>query len=384
MRLISKFLVLIFIINAAGGSAEFVSSDVTLDQADDESSATFVFDRDFAPFSYEENGSTYGFEVELLQLLAEEAGFNLTLKPMIWSLAQLSFQRGDADVIGGMVRTEERLKQYNFTAQPHGTFDILTFVLDDSEIRSADMLLGRKVAVQNGTISQALLNAKTGIEVLAFDSEGEGLSAILRGDADAFVGGSSTTWFRIKQQNITNIRALAMPWEMHSVYFGVRDPQLMKSIDEGMQRLMQDGRYDQLYRRWFVTELDESEIESLVNASHLASQNAYAPYSRYSVGAAVLTASGRIYSGCNVENALFGLSTSALKVAIFKAISEGDGNIRAVANCLPGGRAAAPTGDERQILFEFGRDILVVLGEDGDYTTRMISEIFPYPFEMRM
>jgi cytidine deaminase len=132
-----------------------------------------------------------------------------------------------------------------------------------------------------------------------------------------------------------------------------------------------------------VKELNESEIQALVNASHQSSFNAYAPYSRYSVGAAVLTASGKIYAGCNVENALYGLSTSALKVAVLKAISEGDVNIRAVANYLPDGRTTAPTGDERQILFEFGRGILVILGEEGNYTTKIVSEIFPYPFEIR-
>lgn len=170
---------------------------------------------------------------------------------------------------------------------------------------------------------------------------------------------------------------------MHSIYFGVKDPLLLRSIDRGQERLMQDGRYDRLYRRWFVRELSQSEIQALVNASRRASLNAYAPYSRYSVGAAVLTAKGKVYSGCNVENALYGFTSSALKVAIFKAISEGDGNIRAVANYLPDGKATAPTGDERQILFEFGRGILVVLGENGNYTTKMVSEIFPYPFEMR-
>jgi glutamine transport system substrate-binding protein len=197
------------------------------------------------------------------------------------------------------------------------------------------------------------------------------------------VGGSSTTWFRIKQQNITGIRALAMPWEMHSFYFGVRDALLLQSLNRGMEKIIADGRYDRLYRRWFVQELEEAEIQALMNASRQAGFNAYAPYSRYPVGAAVLASSGKIYSGCNVENALYGLSTSALKVAVFKAVSEGDGNIRAVANYLPDGRAAAPTGDERQILFELGRGILVVLGEEGNYTTKMVSEIFPYPFEMR-
>jgi cytidine deaminase len=101
------------------------------------------------------------------------------------------------------------------------------------------------------------------------------------------------------------------------------------------------------------------------------------------VGAAVLTGPGRIYSGCNIENALYGYSTIALKVAIFKAISDGDGNIRAAVNFLPDGIAVAPAGDERQILFEFNRGALVILGENGNYETKMVSEIFPHAFEMR-
>jgi glutamine transport system substrate-binding protein len=302
---------------------------------------------------------------------------------MIWAEAMQSFQRGEAEVIGGLVKTKERLKEYNFTSHPHGTFDILTFVPDDSDIRSAGMLQGKKVAAQKGSISLEILKNQPGDQMLAYDTEGQGLQALLQRKADAFVGGGSTTWFRIRQQNISGIRALSTPWEMHSLYFGVRDPNLQQSLDRGLEKLMGDGRYDQLYRRWFVQELSQSEVQALVNASRQASLNAYAPYSRYAAGAAVLTTSGRIYSGCNIENALYGLSTSALKVAIFKAISEGDGNIRAVVNYLPVERSAAPTGDERQILFEFGRGILVILGEDGDYTTKMISEIFPYAFEMR-
>jgi glutamine transport system substrate-binding protein len=383
MRLIWIFLGIIAIIMVAAESTAASTPDRTLEQADNATSIVFVFDRDFAPFTYEGNGSVYGFELDLLRLLGEEEGFQIIPKPMVWTQAMLSFQKGDADVIGGLVKTEERKKLYNFTAHPHGTFNILTFVLDDSSIRSTAMLQGRRVAAQKGSISLDLIKNQTGSLVQAYDSEGEGLQALLQGKADAFVGGGSTTWFRIKQQNISCIRALAMPWEMHSLYFGVRDAKLMQSLNRGMEKLISDGRYDRLYRRWFVQELGEAEILALVNASRQAGFYAYAPYSGYSVGAAVLASSGKIYPGCNVENALFGLSISALKVAVFKAVSEGDGNIRAVTNYLPDGKAAAPTGDERQILFELGRGILVVLGEEGNYTTKTVSEIFPYPFEMR-
>ncbi|AET64146.1 cytidine deaminase [Methanothrix harundinacea] len=373
---------LVSIILAAGSPASGALADGS-EEASYDADLRFVFDRDFAPFTYEEGGSLRGFELDLLRLLGEEVGFRLIPEPMVWTEAQRTFQRGVAEVIGGLVKTEERLAEFNFTARPHGTFDILTFVRDDGDVISADMLAGRKVAVQNGSISFDLLKDRNGIEVLAYESEGEALQALKGGEADAFVGGGSTTRFWMRLHDDSGIRPLATPWEMHSLYFGVRDPELLRSIDAAMVELLEDGRYDQLYRSWFVQELDDSEVSALAEASRKASLSAYAPYSRYPVGAAVLTSSGRIYTGCNVENALYGLTTSALKVAIYKAISEGDSEIRAVINRLPDGRAAAPTGEERQILFEFGRGILVVLGEEGNYSTKMVSEIFPYPFEMR-
>ena len=373
---------LVSIILAAGSPASGALADGS-EEASYDADLRFVFDRDFAPFTYEEGGSLRGFELDLLRLLGEEVGFRLIPEPMVWTEAQRTFQRGEAEVIGGLVKTEERLAEFNFTARPHGTFDILTFVRDDGDVISADMLGGRKVAVQNGSISFDLLKDRNGIEVLAYESEGEALQALKGGEADAFVGGGSTTRFWMRLHDDSGIRPLATPWEMHSLYFGVRDPELLRSIDAAMVELLEDGRYDQLYRSWFVQELDDSEVSALAEASRKASLSAYAPYSRYPVGAAVLTSSGRIYTGCNVENALYGLTTSALKVAIYKAISEGDSEIRAVINRLPDGRAAAPTGEERQILFEFGRGILVVLGEEGNYSTKMVSEIFPYPFEMR-
>jgi ABC-type amino acid transport substrate-binding protein len=129
------------------------------------------------------------------------------------------------------------------------------------------------------------MNNQTGVLVSSYDSEGKCLQALLRGASDAFVGGGSNTWFRIREQNITGIKALATPWEMHSLCFGVRDPRLLMSIDDGWERLMRDGRYDQLYRRWFVQEPRKSEL------------NAYAPYSRYAVGGAVQTSSDRVRQG---------------------------------------------------------------------------------------
>ena len=88
----------------------------------------------------------------------------------------------------------------------------------------------------------------------------------------------------------------------------------------------------------------------LIEAAKKAQKNAYCPYSRYPVGAAVLTESGHIYTGCNVENASFGLAICAERVAIFKAVSQGEKKIRALSVAA---KSAKPCGACRQVIIEF-------------------------------
>ena len=88
----------------------------------------------------------------------------------------------------------------------------------------------------------------------------------------------------------------------------------------------------------------------LMEAAKSAQKKAYCPYSRYPVGAAVLTESGRIYSGCNVENASFGLAICAERVAIFKAVSHGEKKVKAL--CVAA-KSARPCGACRQVIIEF-------------------------------
>ncbi len=90
--------------------------------------------------------------------------------------------------------------------------------------------------------------------------------------------------------------------------------------------------------------------KKLIEAAKAAQKKAYCPYSRYPVGAAVITDSGRIYTGCNVENASFGLSICAERVAIFKAVSAGEKKIQGL--CVAA-KSAAPCGACRQVIIEF-------------------------------
>ena len=110
--------------------------------------------------------------------------------------------------------------------------------------------------------------------------------------------------------------------------------------------------------------LTEEQRENLIQAALQARRWAYAPYSHFDVGAAVLTASGKIYDGCNIENAAFPVTICGERVAVFKAVSEGEREIEAIA--VVTNRGYAPCGSCRQVLNEFGpRMRVVIVNQEG-------------------
>ncbi len=126
--------------------------------------------------------------------------------------------------------------------------------------------------------------------------------------------------------------------------------------------------------------LTDEARQKLVQAAAAARRWAYAPYSNYAVGAAVLTNSGRIYDGVNVESAAFPTSICAERVAIFKAVSEGERQLEAIAVVTSNG--GAPCGACRQVLAEFGLDtIVLVANEDGEILeSTTVRDLLPGAF----
>ena len=126
--------------------------------------------------------------------------------------------------------------------------------------------------------------------------------------------------------------------------------------------------------------LTDEMRQKLIESSLAARSWAYAPYSRYKVGAAVLTSSGKIYDGVNVENAVYSTTICAERVAIFKAVSEGEREFTAIAVATNNG--GMPCGSCRQVISEFGLDIqvLIVNGEGIVKQETTISELLPGAF----
>lgn len=122
----------------------------------------------------------------------------------------------------------------------------------------------------------------------------------------------------------------------------------------------------------------------LLAAAAAAREHAHAPYSGFRVGAAVRTADGRVFTGCNIENATYGLTLCAERVAVFKAMSEGAREFVQVAVVADTDPPTPPCGACRQILSEFCPRAEIVLGNlAGRVETRRIEELFPSPFHER-
>jgi cytidine deaminase len=125
-----------------------------------------------------------------------------------------------------------------------------------------------------------------------------------------------------------------------------------------------------------------TEYDTLITAAKQARENAHAPYSNFRVGAALRAKSGRVFTGCNVENATLGLTCCAERTAIFKAVSEGERGFEAIAVVADTDTLTPPCGACRQIIWEFCGDIPVIMSNlKGKVLQEMMSKLLPRAFD---
>jgi cytidine deaminase len=124
-------------------------------------------------------------------------------------------------------------------------------------------------------------------------------------------------------------------------------------------------------------------MDPLVEAAQQVRENAYAPFSNFRVGAALEDEAGRVFAGCNVENATYGLTVCAERVAVYKALSEGSNTFRRMVVVADTDALTPPCGACRQILWEFCGDIEVVLANlQGQTEHFRMRDLFPRPFDV--
>lgn len=128
------------------------------------------------------------------------------------------------------------------------------------------------------------------------------------------------------------------------------------------------------------TDMTEQEIQKLIDRAIVAREKTYSPYSHFGVGAALLCEDGAIYEGCNIENASYGLTNCAERTAIFKAVSEGRTNFKALTVVADTEGPCAPCGACRQVMGEFNIPIIIMGNLKGDIEVVSTEALLPFSF----
>ena len=343
----------------------------------------YGFDREFPPFSYEDPGGIpVGFEIELMQAVFHGTNANLTLRPLQWERIGLELSSGAITVTTGMVRTEQRAKLYLMSELPTFPLQIRLFTKIYNRFPSAAMLRGQTVAVEQGSYQHRLLERFGGFNIKPYANKTEALRALFRDEVTALCAPVQNTYYYINKLEYGAITTVGTPLGITEMRVAINRDRgdIERMVNEGMARVIASGEYNRLYRKWFVRELSDQERSVMLAAAIKAAVPAYVPYGKKGYGASVLTATGKVYSACTVENADLSLSLSALRGAVSRAVADGEFELRAAVVVDPEGKLQPPSPEDLQVLYEFGHGVLVVEEpQPGRPGTSMAAELLPNP-----
>jgi cytidine deaminase len=249
-------------------------------------------------------------------------------------------------------------------------------------VPNPDFLRGQRVSVEENSFQQSLLESFGGINVIPFKTRALALRALYNDEVDAYCGQDEPSYYIIRKLNYGAITTLGVPLGIAEMRIAVQRDRgdVLRMVNDGLRELVASGEYDRLYRKWFITELDGQEAQRMVDAAKKASINAYAPYGGVNRGAAILTATGKVFAGCNIENKIAELGVSALQAALARCIGENELELRAMVLLDQNGKTLLPGQADLHALLEFGRGILVIVPDaQGKMLSKLLAELIPNP-----
>ena len=343
----------------------------------------YGFDKEFPPYSFlGAGGEPAGFEVDLVQAIFRGRNVNLQMRPLAWDMIQLELANEQISFTGGMIKTKQRLELYLFSERPTVLTNIRFFTKNHNRVANTSLLRGNSISVEEGSYPQRLLEQYGGMIVKPYKTKQEAIKALFKDDVYAYCGPEANTYFLMNKLKLSGITAMGTPLKLSEMYFAVNinREDVVKAINEGMREMVANGEYERIYRKWFVLEIQDEDRDKLIEAGTKAAVGAYAPYSNQVSGAAVLTRSGKIFTGANVENSESGLNVSALRSALVQAANAGDMEIRAVVSVDATGNVLPASSEDRQFLYEFNRGALMILEQAKNvYVTKTAGELLPSP-----
>jgi ABC-type amino acid transport substrate-binding protein len=211
-----------------------------------------VFDRDYPPFSYIENGQPAGFEIDLVRAAAKQAGIKLVLRPLPWGQAQGQMAVGHAQIIAGMSPTPERRRLYIFLDPPNAMAKSVIVARQGGEVRVLDDLAGRRVGALKGSNQVDQLKARPRVEIALFDSEALALKAVAEDLVDAAAATDVTARHSIADHGLKGLFFLDQPLDSEPLHFALAPSQidLAERLDAALKALRASGEYERLRKRW--------------------------------------------------------------------------------------------------------------------------------------
>ncbi|MEW5322066.1 basic amino acid ABC transporter substrate-binding protein [Geobacillus thermoleovorans] len=226
-------------------------------------------DAAFAPFEYMDKGKIVGFDVDLLDAIMKEAGLDYELRNIGWDPLFAALQSKEIDMgISGITINDERKQTYDFSI-PYFESTHMIMVKEGSPIQNALDLKGKTVGVQNGTTGQEAVEKLLGKEnknIKKFENTVVAIMDLLNGGVDAVVTDNAVANEYVKNNPDKKIKAIADPKNFQSEFYGLMFPkgsELKPKIDEALKKVIDSGKYAEIYKKWFGT---EPNIESLKQA----------------------------------------------------------------------------------------------------------------------
>ncbi|WP_066634516.1 basic amino acid ABC transporter substrate-binding protein [Desulfolucanica intricata] len=256
MKKFMRFAVLITAILTAAALAVGCGSD--------NQKLTAAFEPTFAPFeSTDEKGEFVGFDIDLIKAIGEVQGFDVELRSMGFDGLVGAVQTEQIDVaISGMTIDEERKKKVNFSIPYYEAGLIMAVREGDNEITKPEDLKGKIIAVQIGTTGAKKANEfarQYGAEVKTFNSTDLVFMELINGNADVVINDKPVTEDFISKKGLGKVKMVGEP--LTGEYYGIavskKNTELLNSINEGLEKLKENGKYEEIYRKWFKNDPPE-------------------------------------------------------------------------------------------------------------------------------
>ncbi|MDF1509568.1 basic amino acid ABC transporter substrate-binding protein [Robertmurraya sp. DFI.2.37] len=216
----------------------------------------------YAPMEYMEGDKIVGFDIDFIEAVAEEAGYELDINHVGWDSMLLEAKEKVADLaVAAITINDDRIETYDFSV-PYYLSTNMILVKEGSDIKSADDLIGKTVAVQNGTTGQESAEALLGVNsdsIKKFEDNNLAIQELLNDGADAVIADNTVVETYVKNNPEQKLEVVSDEQNFAPEFYGILFPkgsELKEDFDKAVNTILDNGKYAEIYKEWFGTEPD--------------------------------------------------------------------------------------------------------------------------------